>query len=201
MLIWLSFALAELPVPNYRDTLAEAAGAEVVRIREREGAEAAEAAGRRWMKTMGESPRVLYEIGLGYRLSGEEERSLALLDQAVELDPTFAAARYDRGEVRLLAGDLEGAEADFLAVVAAQPTAWPGWFRLSDVSARRGDASAFEKRLLTAFRYGFSASMVATDPTWRGFLADERIGPVLRRLVGVYQGQPTLDQFRAPAAP
>lgn len=200
-MLWLCFAaFAELPPPDYRLALAEAAGVEIVRAREREGAAAAEAVAKRWERSMGESARVSYEVGLGYRLEGDEDGALRFLTRSVQLDAGFVPAHYDRGEVLLLQGELDKAEADFLAVVALWPTAWPGWFRLADVAGRRGDAAKFEKHLLMAFRYGFQARSVAVDPTWRGFLSNPEVGPILRRLVEVYQGREVLLEFMEPPA-
>ncbi|MSQ01659.1 MAG: hypothetical protein EXR71_07170 [Myxococcales bacterium] len=193
LLLALVPAHAELPPPDYDVTLTEAAGAEVARIGNELDATSAETFARRWMRTFGPSARVTYELGLAWRLAGDDAHAMAYLEQAVKLDPDLAAARYDRGEVRLAAGDLVGATADFDAVVRLLPEAWPGWFRLAQLSGQAGDARGFERHLVKSLRLGFAVTAVAQDPTWRGFRRHATIGPVLERLVLVYQGQHALD--------
>lgn len=191
-------AAAELAPPDYDRTLTEGAGAEVARAGRERGPDVAETFAKRWMRTFGESARVLYELGLVWRLAGDDAHARRYLESAVALDPELAAARYDRGEIRLAAGDLPGALEDFEAVTRLEPEAWPGWFRLADLAGRSGDAKAFEAHLVRALRCGFQARAVATDPTWRGFASDPRIGPVLTRLVLVYQGTEALQELGAP---
>jgi tetratricopeptide (TPR) repeat protein len=202
---WLQFALrlahAEAEPPDYAATLTEGAGAEVARVGREQGAEAAQALAKRWMRTFGASARVEYELGLAWRLAGDDPRARSHLDTAVSLDPDLAAARYDRGEVRLASGDLSGAREDFEAVARLQPEAWPGWFRLAEIDGREGDAGSFERNLLRALRCGFSVQAVAQDPTWRGLVSHADVGPVLVRLVRVYQGDAVLEAIGAGAGP
>lgn len=192
-------ARAELAPPDYRTTLTEAAGKEVARVAQEQDADAAQTFARRWMRTFGASARVTYELGLAWRLAGDDARALQFLDDAVELDPDLATARYDRGEVRLAKGELTGARADFEAVVRLEPEAWPGWFRLAQLDGLAGDAPAFEEHLLRALRFGFQVRVVAQDPTWRRLRQDEAVGPVLERLVLVYQGADVLDALGGAA--
>lgn len=198
ILLLAGLAAAELAPPDYDLTLTEGAGAEVARAGRDRGPEVAETFAKRWMRTFGESARVMYELGLVWRLAGDDAHARSYLEQAVALDPDLAAARYDRGEIRLAAGDLAGALEDFEAVTRLEPEAWPGWFRLADLAGRTGDAKAFEAHLLRALRCGFQVTAVATDPTWRGFVLDPRIGPVLTRLVLVYQGADALKELGSP---
>lgn len=199
ILLAIGLAAAELAPPDYDTTLTEGAGAEVARAGRELGPEIAETFAKRWMRTFGDSARVTYELGLVWRLAGDDEHARAYLEKAVSLDPELAAARYDRGEVRLASGDLPGALEDFEAVARLEPLAWPGWFRLAELAGRAGDGKAFEGHLLSALRCGFQVRAVATDPTWRGFLLDPRIGPVLTRLVVVYQGTEVLQELGAPS--
>lgn len=189
---------AEAPLPDYGVVVAEAAGAEVARLARDEGAEQAEKFAERWMRVVGESARVQYELGLAWRLAGDDARAAASIDRAARLDPNLAAARYDRGELRLARGDLDGAHDDFAAVARLEPEAWPGWFRLADVASRRGEAAAFEEALLTAFRHGFSTRLVAADPHWRGLAHDPVVGGSFRRLVVVYQGEAAWAELTQP---
>jgi tetratricopeptide (TPR) repeat protein len=160
--------------------------------------EAAEAFARAWKRSVAEDAPVAYQLGLAWRLHDDDDKARGLLDRAIALDPDYAAARYDRGEVLLAAGELDAAEQDFLAVVRLAPDQWAGHFRLADVAARRHQPDAFGAHLLDALRFGFTLRTVAQDRRWRGYLADPELGPVLRRLAVVYQDESVLDAFTAP---
>ena len=192
-------AWAELPPPDYRDGLMSAAAAEVARLARERGLAEASAFARKWERQVGADARLAYELGLASRLAGDGAGALRHLDRALALDPELASARYDRGEVLLADGELDRAEADFREVVRLAPDQWAGFFRLADVAGRRGDAAGFEANLLEALRHGFTFRDVAGDPRWRGYLADDALGPIVRRLVVVYQGEDVLELLeRAP---
>lgn len=191
-------ARAELPPPDYREAVAEAAGVEVSRRAQEEGAQAAEDFARSYTRQIGPSAAVAYEVGLAWRLAGEEAKARRWLDAAIEADPNYAAARYDRGEILLNQGEIDAAEKDFLEVVRLQPTAWVGYFRLADVAGRRKDAAVFETRLLEALRWGFTLRTVVGDPRWHGYFADPELGPVLQKLITVYQDDSLLEELGAP---
>jgi tetratricopeptide (TPR) repeat protein len=61
-------------------------------------------------------PAVFNNLCWGYALTGRPEAGLPYCDQAIEIDPT-AAYIDSRGVARGLVGDLEGAAADFQAVL------------------------------------------------------------------------------------
>lgn len=189
---------AELPPPDYRDELQAEAAAEIGQIAQSQGMEAADRVAQRWIRAIGEDSRVYYELGLAWRLAGDEKKALAALDQAIELSPDDAAAHYDRGEIRLNQGDLAGADADFQAVVRLMPSQWAGHFRLADLAGRQKDAVAFEAHLLEALRCGFSFRLVIPDPRWHEYLGDPVLGPVMRKLLLVYQDETVLQALEAP---
>ncbi len=74
MILALGLAFAELPLPDYRQAVTEAAGAEVARIARDTSPTEAEDFARRWMRAVGESARVQYEMGLAWRLAGDDAR-------------------------------------------------------------------------------------------------------------------------------
>ena len=191
-------ALAELPPPDYRGSLLSAAADEVARRAREAGMEAATTFAAQWERQVGPSAEVSYELGLAWRLNGDDRKALVALDRALDLAPALVAARYDRGEIELAEGDLDAAEADFREVARLEPGAWPGHFRLADVAGRRDDPAAFEAHLVDALRCGFSVRSAAEDPHWRGFLRDPSLGPILRRLVTVYQDESILKQMEGP---
>lgn len=198
MLCFAFLARAELPPPDYEQALATSAAAEVGRLAEEAGMSAAESFARRWQSRVRPAADVSYELGLAWRLAGDERRARSALDRALELDPEHLGALYDRGEVRLNRGDLDGAEVDFAAVARLAPERWAGHFRLADIAGRRGDVEGFERHLVDALRCGFEVQAVVGDPRWIGYLADPRLGPVLRRLLVVYQGEEVLRALEAP---
>ncbi len=185
-------ANAEVPPPNYRDVIAGAAQAEVARRAEADGMAAAEVFARNWSRQVAEDARVVYAVGLAWRLAGDDGKARSSLDRALKMDPLLVAARYDRGEVLLNVGDLPAAEVDFREVARLAPEHWAGHFRLADLAGRRRDAAGFETHLVAALRCGFSMRSVVADPRWRGYLADAVLGPVLRKLVEVYQDESIL---------
>ena len=189
---------AERPPPDYRDSLQEAASQEIAALAREKGPEAAEDAARRWSRAIGPDARLSYELGLAWRLAGDDARALSHLDEAIRLDPDNAAARYDRGEIRLNRDDLHGAEEDFRAVVRLMPAQWAGHFRLADLAARRRDPEAFQQHLLQALRCGFTFRAVTEDPRWHAYLADAALGPPLRTLLMVYQDESVLDALERP---
>jgi tetratricopeptide (TPR) repeat protein len=198
VILFASIAWAEIPPPDYRDGLMASAADEVSRIAREESFDAAKELAGAWERTVGPDARVTYELGLAARLTGDEAAARRYLDRAIEQDPGLLAARYDRGEVLLNAGELDAAEADFREVARGAPDQWAGHFRLADIAGRRKDAAGFEAHLLDALRNGFSFRKVVGDPRWQGYLADAELGPVLRRLVVVYQGEAVLDALANP---
>ncbi len=199
ILLLAALARAEMPPPDYRDALMAAAADEVARVARERGVEEAAAFAKKWERQVGPDARLAYELGLASRLTGDASGARRHLDRALELDPGLVAARYDRGEVLLAEGELDAAEADFREVVRLRPDQWAGHFRLADVAARRRDVAAFEGHLLEALRQGFSFRDVVGDARWRGYLADPELGPVVRRLVVVYQGEDVLDALERSA--
>ncbi len=206
MILLLAAAYAEIPPPDYHRELANAA-ADQAAVFAQAGSvaqmEAAEEFAKRWRRTLGSrdaqgSAQLAYELGLGWRLAGDAERAEGALDDAITADPTLVAALYDRGEVKLQRGDLDGALADFTEVVKHAPETWPAHFRLADIAARRGDVVVFERELTEALRYGFSFRDVAQDPAWRTIFLDPKLGLVMQRLITVYQGDDVLGLFGGP---
>jgi tetratricopeptide (TPR) repeat protein len=201
-LLWLLLplsALAERPIPAYRDELMAGAAAAVAEVGQQKGAEAAEDLAKRWYRSVDEDARIAYEVGLAWRLSGNEDRALTALNQALRLDPEMVAARYDRGEILLARGQLDEAEADFREVARLAPTQWAGHFRLAQLAGLRGEPEAFQAHLLEALRQGFQLRLIGQDPHWSRFLGDSKIGPVLRSLILVYQDEGLLQELERPS--
>ena len=126
--LWATLAWAERLPTDYHTELTDAVADTLTGLAAAGTMDKAEDFAARWRRTVGtptpgDAARLHYELGLGWRLAGDDARALQALDAAVEADPTLTAARYDRGEVRLTRGDLTGAAEDFTAVVQQAPTA------------------------------------------------------------------------------
>ncbi|WP_174301057.1 tetratricopeptide repeat protein, partial [Caulobacter sp. S45] len=98
--------------------------------------------------------RLWNTLGVILNQQGDSPAALAFFDEAVRLEPTFAAALYNRGDARFDLGELAYAEADFHA--AARHTADPGQtaviaFARALLALHRGDLGAgwdaYEARL------------------------------------------------------
>lgn len=202
MILWFNLAWAELPPADYHTELANAAADQIAALARSGDMKAAEEFRSSWRKTMGiasgpDEAKLSYELGLGWRLAGDDKRALAALDQAIASDPGMVAARYDHGEVSLNTGDLAAAKLDFDQVVRLAPDQWPGHFRLADLAARAHDPERFEHELVESLRCGFSFRDVAADPAWQAHFRDAALGPVMRRLITVYQGDDVMELFES----
>jgi tetratricopeptide (TPR) repeat protein len=129
---------------------------------------------------------VSYEAGYAHYRLGELDAAVRQYDAAIRRDPTLAMAFYDRGEIFLTQGQLESAEADFLAVVRLTPDHWAGHFRLAHLAGLAGAADLFEEHLMDALKHGFDLDTVTADPDWRAFTRSVSIRPVLRKVVVLY---------------
>lgn len=192
---------AEIPAPSYRVSLEQGAAAAVAELARDQGLDAARDLAKAWQAELGESAEVAYEMGLACRLHGQDAEARRWLDAALARAPEHVAARYDRGELLLNAGDLEAAQADFEEVVRLAPRRWAGHFRLADIAGRRGDVLGLSNHLTDALRAGFVLTQLVGDPRWTTWLGDEQIGPPLRTLILEYGGQETLDAIERGVRP
>jgi len=140
-----------------------------------------------------------YLAGLAYRYDGQEGRARRRYRRAVALDPTYDAAWYDLGELYLISGQLDEAEAAFTKVaelVSQGDKAFVGPWRLAEVAALRGDAEGFERHIKRALQNGFSFRDIAGLPNWKGFYADPRLRDTLDKLLTVYATPDVRESLR-----
>jgi tetratricopeptide (TPR) repeat protein len=71
---------------------------------------------------------------------GQRDRAIALLREAIQVDPNLWEGRYDLGVVLAGAGDLAGAEEQLAAASKAAPDAPSVAVALAEVRRRRGEA-------------------------------------------------------------
>lgn len=188
----LGLFLALPAAPDYRTELGQRLAAEL--DRQKDPREAANL-GERLLDRIGELPEVCYATGLAWNQAGEREKALERYDCAIAARPEDAVARYDRGELRLLLGDLPGAREDLEKAATLRPDHWAVHLRLAQVAARSGDATTFERALEESLRRGLDLRTLGLDAEWRGWLADPDLGHVVRRLVTVYGPEGLLEEL------
>lgn len=147
----------------------------------------------------GEDAAVLYEWAFALNALGKLDRAEERYGRVLAREPRHAAAAYDRAELRLLRGDVDGAAADLKVAAQERPDHWAAHFRLAEVAARRQDPAAFEAALMAALSNGLDLRSLGPDPDWQGFARDPEVGPVLVRIVSVYGDPATLEQLRRGA--
>jgi Flp pilus assembly protein TadD len=99
-------------------------------------------------------PWMYFNRGLAFKMLGQLEEAHLDYSKAIELNPTFAAAFTNRGNVRLIRNDAAGAIEDFRTALALDP---------SDEVARE-NLSAIEAALRKVGA-GKSGSGAVTAPT------------------------------------
>ena len=187
-------AAASPALPDYRDTLGERLSAPLAELNEAgQYRDAIKLAGRLG-RAVGRMAAVSYEAGYAHNQLGEFDVALRHYDAALKRDPDMVAARYDRGELHLVRGDLDPASDDFLDVVRLKPAHWGGHFRLAHIAGLTLDPVLFERHLMAAMRHGFELEKVVTDPDWNRFLAHPELRPVLRKIVVLY-GSTRLNEW------
>lgn len=213
---WVLPALAEKPLPSYREELARERWHEVNALLERgcgwqrllsavvcaEGVtDAAVARADAFQEVLFRDAGLEYLAGLALRYAGDDAGARARYRSAVALDPERVEAWYDLGEIALKEGRLDEAEDAFGRVADLLPggeRAWIGPWRLAEVAATRGDAVAFEREIKRALQRGFSFRSIAGLPNWRAFYADPALRDTLDKLLTVYGDPEIRDSLRAP---
>jgi len=181
--------------PDYAEEMVRRAAATAGRLnQEGRHAQAAEW-GSEFQRHVIEGAAVEYEVGLAWYRLGRTDRAARHYRRTLDEDPTYAAAWYDLGEIRLEAWDLDEAEEAFARAAALRPDHWAGPFRLAEVAARRGDADGFESHLKDALSAGFSFRVVLGDPNWVEYYRNPALAEVIRRLVTVYSDERLLPLF------
>jgi tetratricopeptide (TPR) repeat protein len=96
-------------------------------------------------------------LGMGYQLSGEEERALEAFDRALALDPNLPQASFYRGVQELADGQDEVALSDFRAAVLGEPAWFEARIYLAQAYLATGNpSSAF-------FEINAGSTLVETD--------------------------------------
>ncbi len=125
-------------------------------------------------------PAVYYEAGLAYRTSGDVEKALLAFSQAVEIDPSFAPARVERGALYLATGKAEAALADAQAAIAADPTNGEAYALLGEVLRLGfGDSHKALDAYEEAVRLDPSLADALFPARWRAAVAAGRVDQMI----------------------
>lgn len=95
--------------------------------------------------------RFLNKLASAYKNDGQLHRALSTYDAVLEANPKFEVAYNDRGFTRVLLGDFEEAEADFLTALALDPDAIAPLGNLASLyynTNRKVEARPYLQRLL-----------------------------------------------------
>jgi tetratricopeptide (TPR) repeat protein len=198
------WAGAPLPLPSYRDVVADAERTLAARAVEAScpwdrlgqvhvcdpvAADAVVDRIDRWQAVVFADAELTYWAALVRRYQGRPEKALARYRASLALDATDEAAWYDMGELLLAGGRLDEAERAFEKVAELRPEgdkSWTGPWRLAEVAAERHDAAAMDRHLREALRRGFTFQTVKGLPNWRRYAADPALADTLRKLLTVY---------------
>jgi tetratricopeptide (TPR) repeat protein len=183
---------------DYRADLMTGAATRVSRLSEAGQYEAAKALAERFQRQVEPSAPVTYEIALALNQMGKRSEAIATYTKALALDPDHAASLYDRGELYLLDGRVDLAQADFERAVVLAPGHWAVHFRLAELAARAHDTAAFESHLTDAVRNGFDFRTIVGDPNWHAWARDPDLGKVITKLVVLYSKEDLLELLQAP---
>ena len=218
---WL--AHAEVPLPSYREDMAEdawyAMNAKVEAGLERDNlARSVDDDG-----TLREEAKALYREaiawaeayeaqvlataglahlrGLAWRYLDEPAKAEEAFHQSVARDPDYAAPWSDLGELAMADGRWADAREAFTKVSelrASGEYAWLGPIRLAEVAAFQKDTTAFEQAVRDALSRGWSIRKIEGDDRWRGFYADPDMRGSVEKLVLVYGDRSLLESIAVP---
>lgn len=201
LLLLVGLALAEVPLPSWRDELAVQRWHEVDALLTAGQAEEAIAAVRRFEARVTPDARLAYLEGLAHRQLGDNRAAERAYVRSVDMDPARQDAWYDLGELYLVQGRYDEADVAFGHVeelVDRGDRAWLGPWRRAEVAGWRRDPDAFEAHLREALRRGFTFREIEGRDNWRAFYADPVLRDSIRKLVTVYGDDSTLDSLEAP---
>ncbi|MEQ1502350.1 MAG: tetratricopeptide repeat protein [Myxococcota bacterium] len=212
MIAWLAaVAVAEVPLPSFRDLLAHERWTEVNEVLEdgctrefpircTEGApDRAIALVDGFQDAVVRDAGLEYLAGLANRYAGRESEAIRRYEAALALDPSMAEAWYDLGEIHMGALDIARARDAFEHVRDLRTEgdlAWIGSWRLAEVSALDHDAAGLERNLRDALRRGFTFRTIAGQPNWKAFYADPALTDTIDKLLTVYAEPGIRDSLR-----
>lgn len=213
--LWVSPAIAGVPLPSFREELVVSRWYEVNDRIERacktpQGVQfqcdpdelrAAIRDAEQFQQRLFRDARLEYLQGLGWKLLGDKTRAKQKFQDSLALNPERAESWSDLGDMWMSEGNLDEAEKAYQEVArlhSTGPNAVLGPWRLAEVAAARGDAAGFEKHLRKALEEGFSFRNIEGLPNWQRYYADPRIRDSLEKMVTVYGDASSLKTLEPP---
>lgn len=111
------------------------------------------------------SARVYYEVGLEYNKNGNIKEALRYCDAALQIQPTYVPALYDKAEILLLQGDADQAKQSLLTLQSMEDHHWVVSYRLSQIAAGAEDPRTFEHHFKRALQAGMPLQILLDDRT------------------------------------
>ena len=111
------------------------------------------------------SARVYYEVGLEYNKNGNIKEALRYCDAALQIQPTYVPALYDKAEILLLQGDADQAKQSLLKLQSMEDHHWVVSYRLSQIAAGAEDTRTFENHFKRALQAGMPLQILLDDRT------------------------------------
>ena len=109
------------------------------------------------------SARVYYEVGLEYNKNGNIKEALRYCDAALQIQPNYVPALYDKAEILLLQGDAEQAKLSLLTLQSMEGHHWVVSYRLSQIAAGAEDIRTFEDQFKRALQAGMPLQILLDD--------------------------------------
>lgn len=175
------------PRLDYKKELEDRALKEILTLMQAGEESKAERYLSRFEEDLFQSAHLHYELALFYNRQGQLDEAMEEYNRSLAVDPHLYSALYDRAEIFLLEGDLEGAQRDLGQLVMDGVEHWVVYFRLAETYALQKEGILFERNLMLAIRYGFSLPMLLeSGKQWKDYAKDPVVGEHLRRVIQLY---------------
>jgi tetratricopeptide (TPR) repeat protein len=206
-----STAMAEMPLPSFRQQLGLQAWFEVnakidkassllatVDAQGANGDTLAEANGllheaighaAAYQQNVAESSGLAYLQGLAWRLLKDDRKAQAAYRKSIALDPQAADAWHDLGEILIARADWRAADEAFghvTEILDTGPQAWRGPLRQAEIAAHERDVERFEKQMREALRRGYRMQWIRDEPQWHVFFHDPALHDTVEGFVRFY---------------
>ena len=133
------------------------------------------------------SARIHYEIALQYNTNNQLSEALKHYNRALEIDPAYQQALYDRAELLIVNQQPDAALTDLQSLVETGVEHWAVYFRLAEIFADKKEGVLFEQNLLLAIRHGFSLHLLLqSGDKWKGYAKDPELSDHLHTIIQLY---------------
>ena len=109
------------------------------------------------------SARLYYEQGLRWNQQGDFDVALRYYTRALELEPQYIPALYDRAELYFYQAELPLAKIDLEYLQSLDTTHWVVYYRLSQIAVSEHAVSEVERHLKRALQLGMPKQILMDD--------------------------------------